>query len=198
MRGIAELTDPAAGPLGRQPESVLDGHSDGAVQLMGCGDDDRNHLAQCHFRHRHGVVGLRAVEAVIGRRRHRKVGRCAGPFDLAGHRRQGVLHGLQRAQRTAELFALAGVSHRKFDGGVQCTDDLDTARPGAAPGEFDRGVDGDEGTRRQVGANRVTRLAAGVMAPRDRELIWASHGYPQLVAVWQGQHHRGGIRRVRH
>ena len=38
--GVAELADPTAGPLGRQPQPVLDGHPDGAVQLMRGGDHD--------------------------------------------------------------------------------------------------------------------------------------------------------------
>ena len=145
VRGVAELADPTARPLGRQPQPVLDRHADSRVQLVGGGDHGGHYPAQGDLRDRHRIVGLRAVEAVIRGGDDGEIGRGPCSLHISGHRSQRVLHHLKRAERTTKLLAFPGVGDGELDGSIQCADDLHAARPGTAPRQLRRStLDNDE------------------------------------------------------
>lgn len=95
LRCGAELVDTAACTHGGQPEPVLDGDADRAVQLVRGGGHRTDSSAHRHLRRRHSVIGCGEIEAVVARRGDRQSGCGAGPFDLARHGCERMLHSLK-------------------------------------------------------------------------------------------------------
>lgn len=194
--GVAEFADPAAGPLGGQPQTVIDGGADRAMELVCRGDHRRCNPAECDLRDGDRVIGLAADESVLGGGVDGEVNRGAGLVHLAGHPGKSVLDGLKIADRSAELLAPASVRDAVFDRRIQRTDHLNAPGPRAAPGQFRGGVGADGNGSGQIRDHGVAGFSTGVVTAGYRHLIRRADGDPQVVSIVDRKHDGGGVRGV--
>ena len=197
VHGAAEIVDPAPRPHGGQPQLVLTRDTDRAVQLVRDRGDRFDGAANRHLRHGHRVVGLRTAEAVVGCGGDRQRRCRAGTFDLARHRGQRMLNGLECAQRSAELLAFAGVGDGEVRRGVHRTDHLHAAGPRPAEHKLiaDGRVQPRRRIRRKVERQRSARFARQVVAVDQPRIV--DHRDVKRVSGARGQQH-GRRARPRH
>ena len=112
----AVLVSPGPQPRGGQPQPVLLGGPDRAVQLVrDRGHDARAAAGLCLRRH-HSGHGLAGEGGAL--RGDRGLGCGADQGDLAGHPGEFGLHRRELCQRPAELLTLLHVRHGQLEGAL--------------------------------------------------------------------------------